>query len=164
MSTSDSNPELPADSDVEEATASRPLPAHVQPGYLALVALGGMIGTGLRELIVLAVPAVGPYPVAIFGINIVGAFVLGALLETLALGGSDEGRRRRLRLFVGTGVLGGFTTYSALATDSGLLLTGGQPGPAVVYAVATVLLGAVASWLGIAVGGLLGRRRKGARS
>lgn len=124
---------------------------------MAMVALGGAIGTGAREAISLAVPPVDGVPVAILGINVVGAFLLGVLLETLLVRGPDTGRRRDLRLFLGTGVLGGFTTYSALATDSGLLLLDGRPAVGVLYAVGSVVLGVLASTLGIA----LARRVRG---
>jgi len=117
---------------------------------ILLVALGGAIGTGAREAISLAIPAVAGVPVSILGINVVGAFLLGVLLEGLLLGGPDAGRRRSVRLLLGTGVLGGFTTYSALAADSGLLLVDGRAPVAIAYALGTVLLGAAASWLGIA--------------
>jgi CrcB protein len=79
-------------------------------------------------------------------------------LETLASRGPDDGRRRRLRLLLGTGVLGGFTTYSALATETGLLLTDGRAGAALLYALGTVIVGALASWAGIGAGRALGRR------
>lgn len=105
----------------------------------------------------LLVPEVEVFPVATFGVNLVGAFVLGALLEGLARSGPDTGRRLGARLFVGTGVLGGFTTYSALATATAELTSAGLPWWAAAYAFGTVLLGAVASVAGIAVGGRLGR-------
>ena len=126
-----------------------PRPVHLRWQYLTLVFAGGTVGTALRELLVITVPPVAGVPVVIVGINIVGAFLLGLLLETLTRRGPDEGRRRRLRLLLGTGVLGGFTTYSALATDTTVLLTGGAVGPALLYALGTVLIGALASWLGI---------------
>jgi CrcB protein len=146
------------DSDVEEALAPSTRPAHLRPGYLALVALGGAVGTGLREAIVLMTPALGQFPIAIFGINVVGAFLLGALLELLALRGPDEGRRRQVRLLVGTGVLGGFTTYSSFATDTARLLAGGTAGIGILYAFLTLMAGALATWAGIAVGMRIGRR------
>jgi CrcB protein len=139
------------------AGAATPRPPHLRPAFIATVALGGAIGTGAREAISLAVPPVDGVPVAILGINIVGAFLLGVLLETLLLRGPDVGRRRDLRLFLGTGVLGGFTTYSALAADSGLLLLDGRPAAGVLYAVGSVVLGVLASTLGIA----LARRVRG---
>ncbi|MFB2598997.1 CrcB family protein [Herbiconiux sp. P17] len=155
----DTNAELPLDSDVE-ATVGSARPAHLRIGYLGLVALGGMVGTALREAISLGIAPIGGFPIAIFGINVVGAFVLGGLLELLALRGPDEGRRRRIRLLVGTGVLGGFTTYSSFATDTALLLGEGSAGVAILYAFATLLTGAFATWAGIALGMRLGRPRR----
>src|SRR3712207_1753280 len=86
--------------------------------YIGLVLLGGTVGTGLREAITLLTPRVADVPVATVGINVVGAFLLGVLLEHLARSGPDAGRRQDLRLLLGAGGLGGFTTYSALATDT----------------------------------------------
>ncbi|MGK9149071.1 CrcB family protein [Plantibacter flavus] len=114
-----------------------------------MVAVGGALGTAAREAISLATPTVGGVPVAILCINVAGAFLLGVLLESLLLRGPDEGRRRSLRLFLGTGILGGFTTYSALASDSGVLLLGGAAPTGIAYALGTVVLGGLASWLGI---------------
>ncbi|KQQ52151.1 hypothetical protein ASF68_07190 [Plantibacter sp. Leaf314] len=125
-----------------------------------MVALGGAIGTGAREAISLAIPPIGGVPVAILGINVVGAFLLGLLLESLLRRGPDDGRRRDLRLFLGTGVLGGFTTYSALAADSSVLLLEGSALVGVLYAVGSVVLGVLASWSGI----VLARRIGGGRS
>lgn len=125
-----------------------------------MVALGGALGTGAREAISLAVPPIGGFPVAILGINVVGAFLLGLLLESLLRRGPDVGRRRDLRLFFGTGVLGGFTTYSALAADSSVLLIEGRALVGVLYAVGSVVLGVLASWGGI----VLARRIGGGRS
>ncbi|SMQ72726.1 CrcB protein [Plantibacter sp. VKM Ac-1784] len=125
-----------------------------------MVALGGAIGTGAREAISFAIPPIGGVPVAILGINVVGAFLLGLLLESLLRRGPDAGRRRDLRLFLGTGVLGGFTTYSALAADSSVLLIEGSALVGVLYAAGSVLLGVLASWGGI----VLARRVGGGRS
>jgi CrcB protein len=116
-----------------------------------LVLLGGTVGTGLREAITLVTPRVGDVPVATVGINVVGAFLLGILLERLARGGPDAGVRSDLRLLLGVGALGGFTTYSALALDSVLLGQTGSPAVALLYALGTLVVGAVASWAGIAV-------------
>ncbi|NUJ87661.1 CrcB family protein [Plantibacter sp. MCCC 1A11337] len=124
-----------------------------------MVALGGAIGTGAREAISLAVPPIGGVPVAILGINVVGAFLLGLLLESLLRRGPDDGRRRDLRLFLGTGVLGGFTTYSALAADSSVLLIEGNALVGVLYAVGSVVLGFLASWGGIVLARRIGDGR-----
>ena len=134
-------------------------PVHLTWRYLGLVAAGGTVGTALRALVTIAIPPLGHFPVATFGINILGAFLLGALLEALARRGPDEGRRRVVRLLVGTGVLGGFTTYSALAVDANMLLTRDTVGTALLYSLGTIVLGAVATWVGIALSAALHRRR-----
>ena len=78
--------------------------------------------------------------------------MLGLLLEGLARRGTDIGRRRRLRLFAGTGFCGGFTTYSALAVELDLLLRDQQLAVAAGYAMTTLIGGLAATIAGIAVG------------
>jgi len=144
------HPRLPADPDLEAAqdSAAKPRPVHLSWANIAIVAIGGTAGTGLRYVIGLTVPPWDGVPVATVGINVVGAFLLGLLLELLADRSLDTGWSRRIRLGVGTGVLGGFTTYSALATDTAVLAAG-HPGRAAGYALGTVLLGAAATIAGI---------------
>lgn len=115
--------------------------------------VGGALGTGVRALVGAAVPPVGGLPVAVLAVNVVGAFVLGLLLATLHRAGPDEGRRRDLRLLLGTGVLGGFTTYSALAADTAGLADQGRVGAALLYAGATLVLGLAAAFAGLRRGG-----------
>lgn len=119
----DPNPALPLDSDVEavESPADRPRPVHLSWPNIALVAAGGALGTGLRYLAALLVPSWAEVSMATLAVNVVGAFLLGVLLELLADRSADAGWSRRLRLALGTGALGGFTTYSALATDTATL-------------------------------------------
>jgi CrcB protein len=153
---------LPVDSDIEVNDGGAvvgPLPVHLRLRLLAVVAVGGAFGTAARAAVDLALPAPGGVPVAILLINIVGAFGLGVLLESLARRGTDEGRRRMLRLLLGTGFAGGFTTYSTLATDTGLLLIDGRPWIAAAYAFGTLLIGALATLTGIAVAASVHRRR-----
>ncbi len=133
------------------AAARRDRPDHLRPAPIALVFLGGAAGTGAREALTLVLPQTGRLPLTILGINLIGAFLLGVLLESLARLGPDAGPRRGLRLLLGTGFLGGFTTYSALAADSALLLGQAAVGLGLAYAVGTVVLGALASLGGIAV-------------
>lgn len=140
-------------------TSRPPLPVHLHWRSVLLVFVGGALGTTVRYLISTAVPPVLGLPLATVGINVVGAFALGWLLEALALRGPDEGRRRSVRLFVGTGILGGFTTYSAFAVDTDGLIVAQNLGGSIVYAVATIAVGALASIAGIALGAALGRRR-----
>ena len=127
-------------------------------GDLGLVFAGGMLGTLARYAVSLAVPAWGDVPVATFGINVVGAFALGWLISALLRAGDDIGWRRAARLFAVTGVLGGFTTYSALAVDTDGLLLASHPGAGAVCAVATVVVGAAASLAGIGLGTIISRR------
>jgi CrcB protein len=117
---------------------------------LAVVLVGGAVGTAAREGLVLALPSLGA--IAILLINLVGAFVLGLLLESLVRRGPDEGWRRLGRLGLGTGFCGGFTTYSTLAVGTADLLRSGATGLAIAGAVGSVLLGALAAWVGVLVG------------
>ncbi|WP_394249090.1 fluoride efflux transporter FluC [Arthrobacter pityocampae] len=125
--------------------------------------LGGMVGTLVRFGLSEVLPAPSGLPFGIFLINIAGAFALGLLLETLARRGPDEGRRRALRLLFGTGFLGGFTTYSALAVDSALLLGGGRAAAGLGYLGLSVVVGLGATALGIVAGSLVRRRSPGTR-
>lgn len=115
-----------------------------------LVGLGGAIGTLARYLLGLAVPGI----VGIFAINLSGALMLGWLLTALKTRGPDEGRRVSVRLFAGTGVLGGYTTYSTFAFGTAGLVTGGDTALGIAYAIASVVLGTACAVVGI----LLGRR------
>ena len=91
-----------------------------------LVFSGGAAGSLTRYVITAVTPGAWGQPAATFVINIVGAFALGWLLEALLRRPGDPDRQTRSRLLLGTGFLGGFTTYSALAVDSVVL---GQQGP-----------------------------------
>ena len=149
---------------LSEGIAARPAPLHLQPSALLAVAAGGLIGTGVRYGLGRAVPVEsGAWPVTTFAINVVGALLLGILLESLVRIGPDTSWRRVVRLGVGTGALGSFTTYSALAVDTGLLLRDDEFVAAAAYALGTVLVGLVATGVGVALGAWFGRRRSGAR-
>jgi len=135
---------------------SAPGPLALTPTTLALVWAGGTVGTAARYLTARAVPHLLGVPVATLAVNLLGAFALGLLLHGLGT------RRARLRLLLGTGFLGGFTTYSALAFDTVLLARRGLPGHAIGYAAATLLLGVAASVVGVLVAGRwTGRHRSG---
>jgi len=75
-----------------------------------------------------------------------------SLLEVLAHRGPDVGSRQLLRIFGGTGIIGGFTTYSALAVDTAQLTHNGQIVAAAAYSLATLVVGRVASLGGILSG------------
>ena len=144
-------------------TPSREAPSRVvplQPRTIGLVLFGGMIGAAGREGLSLAMPAQGGIPWSVFIVNVVGAALLGCLLTVLVSRKRQTQTHRDIRLFAGTGVLGGFTTYSSLATDTAVLLDS-RPGTAITYAVASVLFGIIAAGVGIRFGTILSRTRGG---
>jgi len=134
-------------------------PLHLTPAALALVAVGGMAGMAARHALTLLLPSRHGWPIATLSVNLVGAFVLGLLLEALARRGPDQGTRRRIRLVVGTGFCGAFTTYSALAVDVDLLLRTGQAATAVAYGLTTVIVG-----FGVCAFGIWIAARRGPRA
>ena len=122
---------------------------------------GGMLGAAAREAIEQAWRA-SPraFPAATFLINLVGAFILGLLLEALVSSGDDMGWRRRARLIGGTGFCGAFTTYSTFAVEAVQLARHGSWVVAGAYIVVSVIGGLVLAALGIVVGAA--RARAGA--
>lgn len=149
-----SSPE-PSDPSPPGARGGRRLPAHLRPALIGLVALGGAAGSTARYGIELLLPdagATGGWPLATLTVNLLGAFALGFGLEALARLGRETPLRRDVRLVGGTGFLGGFTTYSALALETERLLSGGQAGTAVAYVLVTIAAGAAACLAGVLLG------------
>lgn len=101
------------------------------------VAVGGAIGAVLRYLTnVGALRLMGPgFPWATLTVNIVGSFLMGALVEVLAQKGGQ-----RFAPFLLTGCLGGFTTFSAFSLDTVTLWNRGDTAAALLYVGASVLL------------------------
>ena len=152
--------ETPVDRDIAVGDGDQAghRPPHLRPALLGVVWVGGALGTGARYLLSGIVPHLLRVPVATLLVNLVGAFALGVLLETLTRRGPDQGSRLLVRLLLGTGFLGGFTTYSALAVDIVSLARAGLVGHAIGYATITVVVGGFASLAGMALGA---RRRQG---
>lgn len=125
--------------------------AHLDPVLIALVALGGAVGTALRHGVSTVLPQAPGFPTATFLVNIVGAFLLGVLLEALVRRGPETRRGQRLRLGLGTGLLGGLTTFSALALEVERLLALGDTGTASLYAASSLVVGFLACLLGVAL-------------
>ena len=125
------------------------LPAHRRPALVAVVALGGALGASGRYGLGLALDPVGGWPVATLTANLLGAFALGVLLEGLVRRGAETARGRVLRLGLGTGALGGFTTFSSLALELDRLLGQGAAGTALGYAAVTLVVGFAACLAGI---------------
>ncbi|MGB7963938.1 MAG: CrcB family protein [Propionicimonas sp.] len=134
----------------------------LRPAWLGLIVAGGSVGTAARAwLDVTFTPAAGQWPWVTFWINIGGAFLLGALLELLTGTGPDHGWRRGVRLGLGTGLLGGFTTYSTLANQTFQLLSTGHALIGVGYGVGTVVAGLAAALGAIRAMHWLMQRRRG---
>ncbi|MFC7432865.1 MULTISPECIES: fluoride efflux transporter FluC [unclassified Agrococcus] len=111
------------------------------------VLVGGAMGTGMRAAIDLA--SLGAHPWQTLGINVVGALALGVLVARVWPVAPEW-----VRAGVGTGLLGGFTTFSALA-----LAVASEPDAVVLaYLAASIVLGVAAAWTGLRLGG---RRRLG---
>ena len=124
------------------------------PALALLVAAGATIGTAIRATLELAYPAQpGGWPWATFLINIAGSLLLGIVLESLARSGDDTGWRQRVRLTVGTGVLGGFTTYSTFIVEIDQLARSGHLIVGASYALVSVVTGVFAAGAGVALAG-----------
>lgn len=148
--------QLPVDSDLDDFSGHRDRPAHLRPAFVLVVGLGGAFGTLTRALLTdLGGSRLGlSSATATMIINVAGCLLLGVLLELLLRLGSDHGRRRVLRLLLGTGFLGAFTTYSTLAVVVAEQLRDGSWAGGVGYGVISLLLGLPACAAGIAVAGL----------
>jgi CrcB protein len=113
-----------------------------------LVAIGGAIGASLRHFVNLASLRLVPssFPWGTMAINIVGSLLMGIFVELLArrFNASNE-----LRLFVATGILGGFTTFSAFSLDFAVLWQRGEMAPALFYAIGSVVLSILALFAGL---------------
>jgi CrcB protein len=117
--------------------------------HVAAVAAGGALGAPARYAISDAIHiSPGTFPWTTFSINVAGSFVLGLVLLLLV---ERAPRQHAMRLFVTTGFLGAFTTFSTFAVDADVLAKDGHGGIAVVYVVATVAAGLAAGWAGIAI-------------
>lgn len=113
------------------------------------VAVGGAIGASLRFLcgvwIIRAVPAGFGFPMAIIAVNVLGSFLMGLFVVW-----SFQRGMTHLNPFVMTGVLGGFTTFSAFSLEALTLFEKGQVGQAALYVTLSVILSIGALFAGVA--------------
>lgn len=116
---------------------------------LVLVCLGGALGSGARYLLTgwLAERLGHGFPYGTLAVNVVGSFLIAALME-VALASAAISPTARIAL--GTGVLGGFTTYSAFSYETFLYLREGAPTLAALNVAATLVGCLAACWLGFA--------------
>lgn len=106
---------------------------------LPLIALGGAAGSVLRYLMATAIGA----PLGTAAVNVLGSFVIGLLFILLG--------REGWQVLLMTGLLGGFTTFSAFSLDTLKLIERGQPLQALAYVAGSVALSLLAVALGAAI-------------
>ncbi|MFI5799515.1 fluoride efflux transporter CrcB [Streptomyces sp. NPDC051677] len=112
---------------------------------VAVVAAGGGIGAAARYAASLWWPTrTGGFPWTVFWVNVVGCAVIGVFLVLVT---EAMTAHRLVRPFFGTGVLGGFTTFSTYAVDLQKLFDGGRPGIALAYLAGTLFAALAAVWL-----------------
>ena len=122
-----------------------------------LVGLGGFLGAIARYKLggwLLHMTAQDRFPFGTFAVNVLGCLAVGILAgvaERYEVIGPEA------RLFLFTGLLGGFTTFSAFGLEAVFLLRRGDLGVAALYAGGTVVLGITAVWLGLKCVSLLPR-------
>ncbi|MFF7972427.1 fluoride efflux transporter CrcB [Streptomyces sp. NPDC007905] len=146
-----------------ESLRARPAPPRrpewrTQAPVVAVVAVGGALGATTRYGLGLAWPTPpGGFPWATFGINVIGCAVIGVFMVLI----SDVWAAHRLvRPFFGTGVLGGFTTFSTYAVDIRKLVDAGHPRTGLAYLAATLFAALAAVWLASAAARLVLTRRQ----
>jgi CrcB protein len=115
-----------------------------------LVFVGGGLGASLRHFInVTCSRCMGPgFPWGTFVINITGSTVMGLIAGYLAFRGEAS---QPWRLFLMTGILGGYTTFSAYSLDAALLYERGEFGLAALYVIGSVVLSIVGLFAGLAL-------------
>ncbi|MFN3862803.1 MAG: fluoride efflux transporter CrcB [Erythrobacter sp.] len=117
------------------------------------VALGGAVGSALRYHVGRAVSGLaGPgnsFPWGTLSVNIIGSLAMGVLVGWLARGTPPAQTGESVRLLIGVGLLGGFTTFSAFSSELVTLVHRGQPGLAAGYAAASLIAGMAAVIIGL---------------
>ncbi|MEP7110366.1 MAG: fluoride efflux transporter CrcB [Ferruginibacter sp.] len=116
-----------------------------------LIGLGGALGSMLRFGSALLV-GIKPFPAAILLINITGSFIIGMVM---AYSLKNEIFAANWKLFLATGICGGFTTFSAFSLDNLMLLANGKFWMFALNVISSVLLGIAAVWIGFRLINLL---------
>ena len=117
-----------------------------------LVGLGGFLGAVARYKLgglVLHLTVQERFPYSTFAVNLLGCLVVGVLA---GLAERHQAFSPDARLFLFTGLLGGFTTFSAFSLDTLMLWERGQPGLALVYVILSVAASLLAVFAGLALG------------
>ena len=135
-----------------ESTPARAVTTVSKPDYrtwsaIWMVFVGGAGGTLARESLDLATPS-GNLPHTTFIINVVGSFALAAIYALVHDRVEARPTQRRLRLLLGTGFMGGFTTYSSFSVAVATEAVTGSAGEAVLLATASIVVTIVAALTG----------------
>lgn len=112
-----------------------------------LIGLGGALGTMLRFGTSLLI-GIKSYPLATLLVNVVGSFIIGLVM---AYSLKSDAFALNWRLFLATGLCGGFTTFSAFSLENLLLLQNGKLGLFALYAGGSLFLGIAAVWAGFKI-------------
>jgi CrcB protein len=135
----------PIDSDVDLRQAEPSSRRREDASVLAVIATGGAIGATARYLIGQGWPSpTGAFPAGTLAINVLGCALIGVLM---VLSTDVWSRQRLTRPFLGTGVLGGFTTFSAYTLDIQRLAAGAHMRTALLYLAVTPIGALLAVWV-----------------
>ncbi len=116
---------------------------------LMMIGAGSFIGGMMRYLLSQALQSKmnAAFPYGTFAVNFIGCFVIGAVISLA----DKQSMSNDWKLFLATGICGGFTTFSAFSIETLSLLRSGQVSMALLYIASSVLLGLAASWAGYAL-------------
>lgn len=95
-------------------------------------------------------------PWGTLGVNVLGSFAMGLVMAALIRGGTMSAGAENWRLFLATGILGGFTTFSAFSLESAGMIEAGNWGQAGFYGLTSVVVSIAALFAGMALGRLNG--------
>ncbi|MEO6818948.1 MAG: fluoride efflux transporter CrcB [Ginsengibacter sp.] len=116
---------------------------------LLMIGIGSFIGGVCRYLISIFIQNkfLSTFPYGTFAVNVIGCFLIGLVYAL-----SEKGNvSMEWRLFFATGVLGGFTTFSSFSNDTIGMMRDGQYLPAFTYVACSVIIGLVATFIGISI-------------
>lgn len=120
---------------------------------ILFVGLGGGIGSIIRYLLSQLIQKSFPnsFPWGTFTVNVLGAFIAGIFLTII---GKNENPESMWKYLLITGFCGGFTTFSAFASENILLIQQGNTNLAILYIFLSIVIGLLFIWLGIMTGKL----------
>lgn len=145
MTTPDNRVTERTDPDIHLKTpAGRLRPGRRQASVVAVVAIGGALGAAARYGAGLAWPTPpDAFPWTTLAINTTGCAVIGVFMALIT---DVWAAHRLLRPFIGTGILGGYTTFSTYAVDIARLISAGHARTGLTYLVLTLLAALAAVW------------------